>query len=121
MSFQNGMKILSLLLCMAATLFWLWPERYYHWVQISGGPTPYSLRASSDGIRCSYQDSDVIVIVFRLPWWLICLVTSIAPAVWWLKHKRRKREFPGHCPNCNYDLRATPDGCPECRQVIKQC
>ena len=50
-----------------------------------------------------------------LPNWLIALVTAILPAWAALRYFRRRRVRKiGLCTKCGYDLRATPDRCPEC-------
>jgi hypothetical protein len=52
------------------------------------------------------------------PYWLLFLLTISAPALWalgWWKRRRRFRE--GHCRDCGYDLRETPEKCPECGAV----
>jgi hypothetical protein len=49
-----------------------------------------------------------------VPLWLPTLALAIAP-VWLARHPwRRRRRAPGLCPGCGYDLRGTPERCPEC-------
>jgi hypothetical protein len=50
---------------------------------------------------------------FIIPFWLPVLACALPPAVWAVRHRRR-RPVPGRCPACGYDLRATPGRCPEC-------
>ena len=47
-----------------------------------------------------------------LPFWLMTAATALA----WMAFYRRSRKphVMGHCPACGYDMRATPDRCPEC-------
>jgi hypothetical protein len=50
-----------------------------------------------------------------LPYWSLSLATVILPAVWLHRRLRqRTRSLHGLCPRCGYDLRASPDRCPEC-------
>jgi hypothetical protein len=44
--------------------------------------------------------------------WVIALLLALTPTLWLLR--RRRHRAAGHCPHCGYDLRATPDRCPEC-------
>jgi len=49
-----------------------------------------------------------------LPCWLVVLVTLL-PLPWLVHRTRRaRRRRAGHCPACGYDLRASPQRCPEC-------
>jgi hypothetical protein len=47
-------------------------------------------------------------------------VLALPPLAWLFRarlERRRRRSLAGHCPHCNYDLRATPTRCPECGAV----
>jgi hypothetical protein len=50
------------------------------------------------------------------PCWLLALVLGISPGAWVVRRLRR-RHPPGLCPSCGYDLRASPERCPECGVV----
>jgi hypothetical protein len=55
-----------------------------------------------------------------VPTWF-ALVTSLAmPLLWMISAvKRSIRSRPGLCSHCGYDLRASPDRCPECGAVAR--
>jgi hypothetical protein len=56
--------------------------------------------------------------LFVLPLWVAAVLTGTLPAIAGVEcWKRRKRISGGLCRNCGYDLRATPDGCPECGTI----
>jgi len=67
--------------------------------------------AFSNSVSGYYREWDV-------PLWFVSLVLAFLP-VWQLlaARKRRRSIGEGRCLKCGYDLRATPDRCPECGAV----
>lgn len=49
-------------------------------------------------------------------YWLLIAVSAALGLLWAARRLRARRTHhrPGVCPSCGYDLRATPDRCPEC-------
>jgi hypothetical protein len=82
-----------------ATRDWQWMGFRYH--RVRGG-----------------RDYDTVVrdeLGAFIPSWFAVAVTAVAPIVVAVRMLRgRRRRGSGRCPGCGYDLRATPDRCPEC-------
>jgi hypothetical protein len=58
---------------------------------------------------------DYVGRAFVVPLWFTTLLFAAPPALWARARRRRRRSRrQGLCPHCGYDLRATPDRCPEC-------
>jgi hypothetical protein len=50
-----------------------------------------------------------------IPYPYLLLLTGILPCIWILRHRHVvQRGRLNSCVKCGYDLRATPDRCPEC-------
>jgi hypothetical protein len=54
-----------------------------------------------------------------LPHWAMFLAAALLPADWLRRTiRQRRQQKTGLCPECGYDLRATPDRCPECGAAV---
>jgi hypothetical protein len=68
------------------------------------------------GMATAFSDEMQNGIAF--PAWLPTVLFLIVPALWFRRAlKNRRRHRIGLCPHCGYDIRATPQRCPECGRV----
>jgi predicted RNA-binding Zn-ribbon protein involved in translation (DUF1610 family) len=77
----------------------------------------WDLALSNGEFRLASLHSDYIVRHGSLPSWapfLLTFVGLMARVVWRRMRRESRLAADGMCLTCGYDLRATPDRCPEC-------
>jgi hypothetical protein len=68
----------------------------------------------------SVQVDTMTVSQLSFPLWLLAILFGVCPTLWVVAAMRqRMRQIGSRCVHCGYDLRATPDRCPECGLVPK--
>jgi hypothetical protein len=84
----------------------------------------YSTASLVSGGSAFFLDGTRVDFGYRLEAWAVAHWVLAAPLVllasWRVAAKWRRRPGSGLCASCGYDLRATPDRCPECGAVSTQ-
>jgi hypothetical protein len=81
-------------------LVWQTYKRYHMMDMTVSGVSPAMLMSNHR----------LVVIPYGYP----AALFALAPAAWLFMRLRRRRRRIGFCARCGYDLRGTPDRCPEC-------
>src|SRR4051794_30431501 len=93
--------------------------------RISASTEPYVIVSRRGFLGFEYVSGIVAFTQIIVPWWFLFLCVSLSPARVLVLLASRFRHWQevrhrGCCPRCGYDLRASPDRCPECGTPVSR-
>ena len=90
-------------------------KAYVSWQPRTPHRPPWAGQVNRLGVRYTrWSDGSAEVGVPLMPLALAGAVLAFGFTAMWIK---RRRPPPGRCRRCGYDVRATPDRCPECGEA----
>ena len=75
----------------------------------ANGPHGFMFHKGNDQTLCA-----------AMPTWLLAVPFGVCAGLFFHRYRvRRRREMTGMCRQCGYDLRASPERCPECGTSVQ--
>jgi hypothetical protein len=91
---------------------WEREPRWMTWQRPLVPPAGFAARYYVDADQPEYSARRWVL---GVPHWFVLSLLLLAPAAWIDRFRKRRRAARlGLCRSCGYDLRASPDRCPEC-------
>jgi hypothetical protein len=117
-NFAAAVPVLLLLCAILVSIGWVFSYRFPSTIVLTRDSS-YGM-GHGDGVitvvSVKPRGSPVVAIRY---WWIVATLATMALAFeFWRRSRRRHWALElGLCGHCGYDLRATPDRCPECGLV----
>jgi hypothetical protein len=81
----------------------------------------YCLRTKGPPPAGNWRFGGRLFLTVSAPYWFLLVLLTLLPGLWLFFYSRRRwRTQKGLCLVCGYDLRATPDRCPECGTITRK-